>query len=53
MNFSGLLAPCFLRMFKQVNEDGILAQTLNEAVMTLIPKKGKDLEENPIDLPLY
>lgn len=31
-------------MFKQVNEDGILPQTLNEAVITLIPKKG-DLEE--------
>ena len=43
--FGGLLVPYLRKMYIQSYEDGILPQTLTEATMTLLPKKGKDLEE--------
>lgn len=42
--FSSLLTPYLLNMFNMALEDGALPQTLNEATVTLIPKKGKDPE---------
>lgn len=43
--FSNLLTPYLLKMFNKALEEGKLPQSLNEATITLIPKKGKDLEE--------
>lgn len=43
--FGGLLVPYLRKMYTQSYEDGILPQTLTEATITLLPKKGKDLEE--------
>lgn len=43
--FSDLLAPYLHRMYNQVYKACVLPQTLNEAIITLIPKKGKDLVE--------
>lgn len=41
----GLLVPSLRRMYIQSYKDGILPQSLTEATITLLPKKGKDLEE--------
>lgn len=43
--FGNVLTPYMLKMFFHSFETGSLPPTLNEAVITLIPKKGKDLEE--------
>lgn len=43
--FSNLLTPYLLKMFNRALEKGKMPQTLNEATVTLIPKKGKDLEQ--------
>lgn len=39
------LTPFMLQMFTQAFENGILPPSLYEAVITVIPKKGKDPEE--------
>ena len=43
--FSNMLAPILLRMYRKAYEVGMLPPTLNEATITVIPKKGKDLEQ--------
>lgn len=42
---SDLLAPYLNKMFGQAFGNEELPHTLKEAIITLIPKKGKDLEE--------
>ena len=43
--FADILAPYMLKMYTLALSDGSLPQTLNEAIITLIPKKGKDPED--------
>ena len=43
--FGNKISPFLLRMYKKSLEDGKLPSPLNEATITLIPKKGKDLEQ--------
>ena len=43
--FGNTISTFLLRMYKKSLEDGKLPSTLNEATITLIPKKGKDLEQ--------
>lgn len=43
--FGDLLSPYMLKMFTQALNDGCLPQTLNEAIITVLPKKGKDTKE--------
>ncbi len=43
--FSDLLVPHLNKMFGQAFDNGELPHTLNEAIITLIPKIGNDLEE--------
>ena len=43
--FSDLLVPYLNKMFGQAFDNGELPHTLNEAIITLIPKARKDLEE--------
>ena len=43
--FGGLLAPYLGKLYTQSYDDGVLPQTLTEATIILLPKKGKDLEE--------
>lgn len=40
--FSDLISPYLLRMYTQAKEDGTLPPSLNEAIITVLPKKGKD-----------
>lgn len=43
--FSNLLVPHFNKMFGQAFDNGKVPQTMIEAIVTLIPRTGKDLEE--------
>lgn len=43
--FSDLLSPYLLKMYTQAKEDGTLPPSLNEAIITVLPKKGKDPSE--------
>lgn len=43
--FSTILAPYLLKMYNMALEAGPFPPSLNEAVITLIPKKGKDLKQ--------
>lgn len=43
--FTNIIIPFLLRMYKKSLEIRKLPQTLNEATITLIPKKGTDLEQ--------
>lgn len=43
--FGNTISTFLLRMYKKSLEDGKLPSTLNEATITLIPKKGKDLDQ--------
>lgn len=43
--FGGLLTPHLRKMHIESFDEGILPQTLTEATITLLPKKGKDLEK--------
>lgn len=43
--FKETLAPYLLRLYSRAFEDGILPATMHEAIITLIPKKDKDLEK--------
>lgn len=43
--FSEVLAPYLLKVCNRAMEDGVLPHTMNEAIITLIPKKGRDLEK--------
>ena len=40
-----MLVLYLCKMYIQLYVDGILPQTLTDATITLLPKKGKDLEE--------
>lgn len=40
MRFGGFLALYLHRLYIQAYKDGVLPQTLNEATITLRPKKG-------------
>lgn len=42
--FSELLAPYLLKVYNRAMEDGI-PPTMNKAIITLIPKKGGDLDK--------
>lgn len=50
--FGGLLAPQLCKFYTQSYEDGILPQTLTEATITLLLKKGKGPEEVGSDRPI-
>lgn len=43
--FSEVLAPYLLKVYNRAMEDAVLPPTMNEAIITLIPKKGRDLEK--------
>lgn len=43
--FSNIITPYLHSMYKKAFESGTLPPTLNEATITLIPKKGKDLQQ--------
>ncbi len=43
--FSEVLAPYLLRLYNRAIEGGTLPPTMNEVIITLIPKKGRDLEK--------
>lgn len=47
------LSPYLLRVFKHAQESGTLPQTLTEAVITVIHKKGKDPNEVGTYRPIY
>lgn len=43
--FREVLAPYLLKVYNRAMEDGALPPTMNEAIITLIPKKGRDPEK--------
>lgn len=44
-SFATELAPPLLEVYKEALEAGILPPTLRQALISLVPKKGKDLDE--------